>query len=79
MGIGWYLHRFKKLNIKKRKKHLLLNSIKNGGITTEDEARLELEHFSEKWDDKYPQISRSWRIHWENLNTLFSYPEDIAK
>ncbi len=56
-----------------------MNSIKNGGITTEDEARLELEHFSEKWDDKYPQISRSWRIHWENLNTLFSYPEDIRK
>ncbi len=46
---------------------------------TEDEARLELEHFSEKWDDKYPQISRSWQIHWENLNTLFSYPADIRK
>jgi len=29
--------------------------------------------------DKYPQISRSWRNHWENLNTLFIYPADIRK
>ncbi|CDF56576.1 TnpA, pseudogene [Salmonella enterica subsp. enterica serovar Bovismorbificans str. 3114] len=28
---------------------------------------------------KYPQISKSWRAHWENLNTLFSYPPDIRK
>ncbi|MCK5820222.1 MAG: transposase, partial [Psychromonas sp.] len=41
--------------------------------------KLELERFSDKWDDKYPQISRSWRSHWENLNTLFAYPQDIRK
>jgi len=46
---------------------------------TEDEAKLELERFSEKWNDKYPQISRSWRANWENLNTLFDYPADIRK
>jgi len=46
---------------------------------TEDEALLALECFSERWDSKYPQISRSWRAHWENLNTLFNYPEDIRK
>ncbi len=46
---------------------------------TEDEAKLELDHFCEKWDDKYPQISRSWRANWENLNTIFSYPADIRK
>lgn len=46
---------------------------------TEDEAKLELGHFSEKWDDKYPQISRSWRTNWDNLNTLFDYPADIRK
>lgn len=47
--------------------------------TTEDEALLALDRFSEKWDVKYPQISRSWRAHWENLNTLFNYPADIRK
>lgn len=46
---------------------------------TEDEALLALERFSERWDDKYPQISKSWRTHWHNLNTLFNYPQDIRK
>ena len=47
--------------------------------TTEEQALLALTEFSDKWDDKYPQISRSWQTHWENLNTLFAYPEDIRK
>ncbi len=46
---------------------------------TEEEALKALDKFSERWDDKYPQISRSWRAHWENLNTLFIYPQDIRK
>lgn len=46
---------------------------------TEDEALLALDRFAERWDDKYPQISKSWRTHWNNLNTLFHYPEDIRK
>jgi putative transposase len=46
---------------------------------TEDEALLELDQFAEKWDGRYPQISRSWRAHWHNLNTLCNYPEDIRK
>ena len=46
---------------------------------TEEEALQALDEFSERWDDKYPQISRSWRSHWNNLNTLFNYPEDIRK
>lgn len=47
--------------------------------TTQEEALLALERFSDRWDEKYPQISRSWRAHWENLNTLFDYPPDIRK
>jgi putative transposase len=47
--------------------------------TTEDEALQALERFSERWDEKYPQISRSWRSHWHNLNALFNYPVDIRK
>ena len=46
---------------------------------TEDEALLALDAFSEHWDEKHPQISRSWRTHWQNLNTLFLYPQDIRK
>lgn len=46
---------------------------------TEDEALLALEQFEKRWDEQYPQISRSWRAHWQNLNTLFNYPADIRK
>lgn len=46
---------------------------------SEDEALLALDQFADRWDDKYPQISRSWRVCWNNLNTLFNYPEDIRK
>ena len=40
---------------------------------------LELERFAEIWDGQYPQIAKAWRNHWQNLNTLFNYPEDIRK
>lgn len=46
---------------------------------TEEEALQSLDEFSTRWDDKYPQISRSWKGHWDNLNTLFIYPEEIRK
>lgn len=46
---------------------------------TEEGALQALEDFAGIWDDKYPQISRSWRAHWENLNTFFGYPPDIRK
>ena len=47
--------------------------------TTEEEALQELDALEAKWTDKYPQISRSWRQNWDNLNTLFNYPEGIRK
>ena len=46
---------------------------------TEDEALLALERFTERWDHKYPHISRIWRQRWLHLNTLFRYPDDIRK
>ncbi len=46
---------------------------------TEEAALMAMDAFAKARDDKYPQISKSWRAHWENLNTLFSYPPDIRK
>lgn len=46
---------------------------------TEQEACIELDNFGEKWDGKYPGISKSWRNNWPNLITLFDYPPDIKK
>ncbi|EKM1324997.1 IS256 family transposase [Salmonella enterica subsp. enterica serovar Infantis] len=46
---------------------------------TEEAALMAMDAFAKVRDDKYPQISKSWRAHRENLNTLFSYPPDIRK
>lgn len=46
---------------------------------TEAQALQALDTFAVKWDEKYPQISRSWRTHWPNLMTLFDYPPTIRK
>lgn len=46
---------------------------------TEDEALLALEQFEAKWNDKFPSIAKSWRKHWDNVATLFLYPDAIRK
>lgn len=46
---------------------------------TEEIALMALDVFADEWDDKYPQIGKSWHVHWENLNTFFRYPADIRK
>ena len=46
---------------------------------TEEIARSELDNFAQTWDEKYPQISRSWNNHWPNLITFFNYPKDSRK
>ena len=45
----------------------------------EDGALGSLEDFGEKWDVKYPKISKSWRENWINLSTYFKYPEAVRR
>ena len=47
--------------------------------SSEKSAEERLEEFFEKWDEKYPTISRMWLRHWENLITIFKYPCEIRK
>ncbi len=42
-------------------------------------AEKALDDFTERWDEKYPAISKSWRSHWENLITIFDYPNEIRR
>lgn len=37
---------------------------------TEEDALRSLYQFAERWNDKYPQTSKSQRTHWQNLSTL---------
>lgn len=46
---------------------------------TIDEAELALKSFSEKWDEQYASISKSWKNRWENIIPLFDYPAEIRK
>jgi transposase-like protein len=43
------------------------------------DAEKALDQFSERWDKKYPPISKSWRSHWDNLITVFDYPQEIRR
>ena len=47
-------------------------------VTTEA-AEQALDEFRTKWDEKYPSIGRSWRNKWDNIITLFDYPQEIRK
>ncbi|MBT6820787.1 IS256 family transposase [archaeon] len=38
-----------------------------------------LDLFSEKWDKKYPHISKSWKSNWTELSTFFRYSPEIRK
>jgi len=45
-----------------------------------EQAGLEnLNVFAEKWDDKYPVISRQWKTAWDDLKEFFQYPPEIRK
>lgn len=46
---------------------------------SEEDGRENLKQFSEKWDKKYPMISKSWYSNWENLNEIYNYPFEIRR
>jgi putative transposase len=49
------------------------------GAATESEAEQALIALGQKWDKKYPTISKSWLNHWERIIPFFAFPADIRK
>lgn len=45
--------------------------------STEENALKALEAFCKDWNHQYPKIGESWRMHWENIRPIFSYPAEI--
>lgn len=43
----------------------------------EKTALANLEEFGGKWDEKYPQITKSWKANWAKLSTYFKYPQEV--
>jgi transposase-like protein len=46
---------------------------------TVTEAERALERFAEKWDSKYPTISKQWRLRWADIVAMFEFPPEIRK
>lgn len=46
---------------------------------TADEAALRLDDFEDKWGDRFPPITQSWRRNWEQVIPFYAYPEDVRK
>ena len=46
---------------------------------TEEAAETHLEAFGQKWDGKYPSISKIWHDNWTHIIPFFAYPEEIRK
>lgn len=46
---------------------------------TEETALAALDEFEQKWGPKYPIAVKSWRDHWDELATMFKYPEQIRR
>lgn len=46
---------------------------------TREEGERQLKEFAEKWDSRYPTISKQWRLNWERLSVFFAYPPEIRK
>ncbi|NJL23437.1 MAG: IS256 family transposase [Leptolyngbyaceae cyanobacterium SM1_3_5] len=47
--------------------------------STEAQAEAQLVAFAEKWDARYPTISKSWLTHWQRLIPFFAFPPEIRK
>lgn len=46
---------------------------------TSEEALFQLELFAEKWDSRYPLISKSWRANWSRIEPMFQFPGEIRR
>lgn len=44
---------------------------------TEEMGYQNLEKLQKKWDAKYALAVRPWIVHWDNIKTFFSFPEQI--
>ena len=63
----------------KDKKEVAVDLKQIYGSSTAEQAELALTEFADKWDNKYPSISRSWLERWENVSVFLEYPEEIRR
>lgn len=63
----------------KQRKEVAADLRKVYTAATEVEAETRLDEFAEKWDSKFPMISKSWRSNWARVIPFFAHPPEIRK
>lgn len=63
----------------KQRKEVAADLRKVYTAATEVEAETRLDEFAEKWDVKFPMISKSWRSNWARVIPFFAHPPEIRK
>lgn len=46
---------------------------------TVGEAESHLDEFADRWEKKYPTISKQWRAKWSEIIPMFEFPEEIRR
>lgn len=46
---------------------------------TKEKAEQGLAYLSDRWNEKYPSMVRSWLNNWERLSNYFKYPKEIRR
>lgn len=46
---------------------------------SENEALFALEEFAEKWNSRYPIITKSWQANWQRINPMFQFPQEVRR
>jgi putative transposase len=63
----------------KQRKEVATDLKKIYASATEAEAETRLAEFAEKWDARFPMISRSWRSNWPRVIPFFAHPPEIRR
>jgi len=63
----------------KDRKHVAAELRKIYTAANQDAAGDELQAFAEKWDGRYPTISKSWLERWEQITPFLAYPQDVRR
>jgi putative transposase len=63
-----------------KERKAVANDLRNVySASTSEAAEQALDAFEEKWQGRFPSISKSWRANWTNIIPFFSYPPEIRR
>jgi putative transposase len=63
----------------KDRKHVAQDLRRIYTAVDQDDAADELHAFAEKWDERYPTISKSWLERWEQITPFLAFPADVRR